>query len=116
MPIDRHSHHTPAPWIAYEELLTPNGLHVAGRMPMVRSNGHIVANVCRFIDARINHAVCQEAEANGRLISKAPDMLAYVARRAAAGDQEAQALLRELAEAGRPHDGGHRWAPDLPSS
>jgi hypothetical protein len=36
---------TPGPWIAHTEILTPGGLHVAGRSPSVRKDSHIVAGV-----------------------------------------------------------------------
>ena len=58
---------TPGPWIAHTEILTPDGLHVAGRSPSVRKDSHIVAGVGRFLDERLNHAKCPEAEANARL-------------------------------------------------
>ena len=38
---------TPGPWIAHTEILTPGGLHVAGRSPSVRKDNHIVAGVGR---------------------------------------------------------------------
>jgi len=46
--------YTPGPWIAQPELLTPGGLHVAGRSPSVRAGNHIVASVNRFLDQRLN--------------------------------------------------------------
>src|ERR1700756_5511802 len=66
---------TPGPWIAHTEILTPVGLHVAGRSPSVRKNSHIVAVVGRFLDERLNHAKCPEAEANARLIAAAPSCM-----------------------------------------
>jgi hypothetical protein len=67
---------TPGPWIAHEEILTPGGLHVAGRSPSVRKGQHIIAAVGRFLDERLNHALCEEAEANANayLIARAPEM------------------------------------------
>jgi hypothetical protein len=65
---------TPGPWIAHEEILTPGGLHVAGRSPSVRKGQHIIAAVGRFLDERLNHALCEEAEANAYLIARAPEM------------------------------------------
>jgi hypothetical protein len=65
---------TPGPWIAHTEILTPGGLHVAGRSPSVRKDSHIVAGVGRFLDERLNHAKCPEAEANARLIAAAPEL------------------------------------------
>jgi hypothetical protein len=65
---------TPGPWIAHTEILTPGGLHVAGRSPSVRKDSHIVAGVGRFLDERLNHAKCPEAEANARLIAMAPEL------------------------------------------
>ena len=67
---------TPGPWIAHTEILTPGGLHVAGRSPSVRKDSHIVAGVGRFLDERLDHAKCPEAEANARLIAAAPDLYA----------------------------------------
>jgi hypothetical protein len=67
---------TPGPWIAHTEILTPGGLHVAGRSPSVRKDSHIVAGVGRFLDERLNHAKCPEAEANARLIAAAPELYA----------------------------------------
>jgi hypothetical protein len=99
--------HTPGPWIAYEELLTPGGLHAANRGPTVRWNGHVIASVNRFLDHRLNHHICEEAEANGRLISKAPEMEAYIVRKAEAGDQEAKDIMASIANSGTPHDGNH---------
>jgi hypothetical protein len=69
---------TPGPWIAHTEILTPVGLHVAGRSPSVRKNSHIVAGVGRFLDERLNHAKCPEAEANARLIAAAPELYAVL--------------------------------------
>jgi hypothetical protein len=65
---------TPGPWIAHEEILTPGGLHVSGRSPSVRKGNHVVAAVNRFLDERLNHALCDEAEANAFLIAAAPEM------------------------------------------
>jgi hypothetical protein len=111
--VNRHFHSTPGPWTAYEEMLTPNGLHVAGRMPMVRSNGHIIAHIGRFLNDHLNHAICQEAEANGRLISMAPEMFAYIKRRAEDfNDQDAQALIAAIDNCGHPADGNHIPNPE----
>jgi hypothetical protein len=71
---------TPGPWIAHTEILTPGGLHVAGRSPSVRKDSHVVAGVGRFLDERLNHAKCPEAEANARLIASAPDLYAALDR------------------------------------
>lgn len=65
---------TPAPWIAHEELLTPGGLHVAGRSPSVRKGQHVIAGVGRFLNHRLNENVCLEAEANAVLIAAAPEL------------------------------------------
>ena len=65
---------TPGPWMAHTEILTPGGLHVAGRSPSVRKDSHIIAAVSRFLDERLNHAKCAEAEANAILIASAPEL------------------------------------------
>jgi hypothetical protein len=65
---------TNGPWLAHTEILTPGGLHVAGRSPSVRKDSHIIAGVSRFLDERLNHARCPEAEANARLIAMAPEL------------------------------------------
>jgi hypothetical protein len=37
-------------------------------------DSHIIAGVSRFLDERLNHARCPEAEANARLIAMAPEL------------------------------------------
>jgi hypothetical protein len=51
-----------------------------GPAPSVRKDSHVVAGVGRFLDERLNHAKCPEAEANARLIASAPDLYAALDR------------------------------------
>lgn len=97
---------TPGPWLAHEELLTPGGLHVTGRSPSVRKGQHIIAEVTRFLNHRLNENSCREAEANARLIAQAPEMFESLRRIAIEGDisPESITLAREvlLRAAGQP--------------
>lgn len=63
--------HTPGPWTVKPEKLF-NGQHVAGRSAEVVSGDCTIAKVVRF-----GQKPCDPiSEANARLISAAPDMLA----------------------------------------
>jgi hypothetical protein len=84
--------YTPGPWIAEPELLTPGGLHVAGRSPSVRAGNHVVASVNRFLDYRLNETTCVEAEGNARLIAMCPTMFEYI-KKQADHDLEAQKIV-----------------------
>lgn len=66
--------HTPAPWTYHPEPLF-NGMHVAGRGPTVRAGVLRVARVER-ISASASRKRDEEGEANARLMSAAPDLLA----------------------------------------
>jgi hypothetical protein len=88
---------TPAPWVAHTEILTPGGLHVTGRSPSVRKDSHVIAGVSRFLDERLNHALCPEAEANARLIAAAPVLFEALDRLIA----EHPTVSQEALESGR---------------
>jgi hypothetical protein len=87
--------YTPGPWIAQPELLTPGGLHVAGRSPSVRAGNHIVASVNRFLDQRLNETTCAEAEVNARLIAMCPTMFEYISKQADR-DLEAGKIIAQI--------------------
>lgn len=91
---------TPGPWVSHEEMLTPMGLHVAGRSPTVHKGNHVIAAVNRFLNHRLNENVCAEAEANARLIAMAPEMY-HSLLRIAGGDISEEAIEQAFQILGR---------------
>lgn len=87
--------YTKGPWIAHTELLTPGGLHVTGRSPSVRAGQHMIAAVNRFLNDRLNHSLCAEAEANACLIAACPTMYEYILE-CAKDDPRAQTIIKNI--------------------
>lgn len=89
------STHTPGPWAA---AAAPSG--IVG-WPVVGPNGRMICDVSiinRCGNAPLDQfsAYYDECEANARLIAASPTMFDYIARRAAAGDSDAAAILEKI--------------------
>lgn len=65
---------TPGPW-SFEPEPMWRGKHVAGRSPLVRKDGRTVASCSRYASTNVEvSGRHEEAEANARLISAAPEL------------------------------------------
>ena len=84
------SAHTPGPWTADKLGNVWEGSKAPGTKPSDR------ADALRIALADISKGREEEDRANARLIAAAPTMFAFIGKRAAAGDADAQAIKEAI--------------------